>query len=166
MTQPDTGLAHALREAFDRSFTEVPGEAVADTRDLVGISLGGDGFAVALEEIAGIFAAGRIVPLPSRTAPLLGVTGLRGAMVAVYSLQRMLGRAGQEAPRWLLLAEPHIAFGFERFDGYLRVARTQVADAGGEQNYVQAVMLAGEARRPIVSVRAMLDWIKGQRGES
>jgi chemotaxis signal transduction protein len=163
VTQEDGSdiLARNLRDAFDRAFAEAPIAAAEIVHDFVGICLGAESYAVALDEIAGIVPAGRIVSLPSRAGELLGVTSLRGAIVPVYNIALLLGEpAHKEITRWLLVAgeDNPVAFGFERFDGFLRVTDAQLsaADESAAKAHVRAVVMAEGQYRPVISVRSMV----------
>jgi purine-binding chemotaxis protein CheW len=115
----------ALRRAFDESFARAPASRADGGERILRLRIGGDRYAVKLAEVAGFAAARKIVPLSSAITGALGLAGLRGALVPVYSLAALLGRvADDEPPRWFLLAnapEP-VALAFARFDGYAEVA--------------------------------------------
>src|SRR6185312_2949550 len=119
----------ALRHAFDEAFRRAAHELADDRARLLRLRVGGDAYAFRLDEIASFAAARRIVPLASAVPGLLGLAGLRGTLVPVYSLAALLGRAADdEAPRWFVLcggAEP-VALAFARFEGYVETARGEL----------------------------------------
>jgi chemotaxis signal transduction protein len=121
-----------LRKAFDQSFAEAPDPGATQTEDFLAIRVAGDPYALRLKELSGLTSARAIVPLPSRRADLLGVSGVRGSLVSVYSMAALLGYGSIAAPTpWLALcrADNLVAFAFELLDGFHRVARTDLYGA-------------------------------------
>jgi purine-binding chemotaxis protein CheW len=114
--------AAALRAEFVRGFAE-PGRPRAATGEaFLAIRAGGAPRAIALAEIAGLFVDRRITPVPTSITGLLGLVGLRGAMVPVYDLRVLLGANPVDEPRWLVTAAvATVAFAFDGFDGHLRL---------------------------------------------
>lgn len=128
-----------LRQAFDRSFVEPPRPALAEFEDLLAVRIGTDPYAVRLAATAGLVADRPVTRLPGAPPELLGVAGLRGAVVPVYDLGTLLGRpraatASDAAPRWLVLVagSPPVAVAFDRLDGHLRVPRNAIAERTAE----------------------------------
>lgn len=122
--------AAALRRAFDETFAAAPHEAATPTDAFLAVRVAGDPFAIRLSEIALIAATPRIVAVPSRNPAALGVAGLRGSLVAVYSLARLLGYDGGRAShRWIAVAAgvDAVALAFDEIDAFVRAPR----DAGG-----------------------------------
>jgi chemotaxis signal transduction protein len=133
-------LALRLREEFDRAFSLPAREHAVENADLLAIGLNGDGYALRVPEITGIAAGRKILPLPGAPAGLLGLSGIRGALVPVWDLAALLGygTAGvtRRELRWLVLGpgEAPWALAFEEFQGYLRIPRSDlhpIADGGG-----------------------------------
>ena len=119
-----------LRNAFDRA-RAVPFSAGASeqSENLLAIRLFRDAYALRVGEISGLLTDRKIVALPTAIPELLGVAGIRGALVPVYSLAALLGYAVEtEGTRWLALCgtEEPVALAFNDFEGYLSVARTQI----------------------------------------
>jgi chemotaxis signal transduction protein len=135
-----------LRDAFDRSFT-VPRRAESEPFEhVLAIRVGGEPYAVRLDEVAGLYVDWPVTPVPGPSADLLGVAELRGSLVPVYHLRGLLGRAAAgvpEVPRYAVLSagtDP-VAFAFDALDGHLRVApdtfkhadaRSVAANSGGD----------------------------------
>src|ERR1700748_3867166 len=111
----------ALRAAFDGAFAEPPPRGEEALEKFLAVRAGGGLFAFRLAEIAGVAVDRKLTPLPSPVPELLGLTGLRGRLVPVYSLTALLGGAPESAAgRWLVLvADGHVALATEGVAGYL-----------------------------------------------
>ena len=160
----DADRAASLRRLFDESFAHAPGVRAEAAERILRLRIGGDGFAFRLAEVAGFSAARKIVPLPSAVPGALGLTGVRGALVPVYSLAVLLGRAAdEEAPRWFVLAsapEP-VALAFARFDGYAEVARDELHALGGAatDRHVTRVVRVEARHWGVVSIPSLMESI-------
>jgi len=160
--------AAALRDAFDAAFA-APAEAPRrDEVSLLALRVGTEPVALRVLEAAGILAARPIAHVPSRRPELLGVAGLRGNVVPVYSVARLLGRAEeQEAPRFLVLAstvtEERLALAFSGFDGHLRVRPAALAAAPERAlSHVRELVQLGAESRPVLSVPSLVRAITGR----
>jgi purine-binding chemotaxis protein CheW len=154
---PGPGSAGALRAEFDAAFARPAQAPAEDQVRLLAFRVGGEPVAIRVLETAGLVAARRIEPVPSRRPELLGVCGVRGQIVPVFSLARLLGRAEDAEPRWIVLA----AAGAERvglsaavFERHLVVPAAQIRPAahGGGAD----VLHAGGEARPVVSIPAIV----------
>jgi chemotaxis signal transduction protein len=153
--------AQALREEFDRAFAEAPRERERDRVAVLAIRVGTEPAAVQVLETSGLIAAPRIAPLPSRRRELLGLVGLRGAVLPVYSLARLLAYpGGSEEPRWMIIAgtADRVALAFEGFEGHALVPLGDLhpvpADARTGAHVRQAVAVRGETR-PLLSIPSL-----------
>jgi chemotaxis signal transduction protein len=122
-----------------------------------------------------------IVPLPVGSAApfgLLGLCGVRGALVPVFSLAALLahGSAGaaraDEAPHWLVLCGGAddgrlglVAFGASAFLGYVEGTRSFVhaAAPGGRSVHVPEVLEAAGAFHNVVSVESLTHAIQREK---
>ncbi len=151
-----------FRRAFDHAFALAPVTNAGAFEDLLAIRVAGDPYAVRVREIAGLVASRRIVPLPSRRDELLGVAGVRGSLVAVYSLGALLGYgADSAAPSWLALAGAPEALGlaFEEFEAFMRVRSEDVyaePSLDGARRHVGEVVRAEDQSRRVVDVPSIL----------
>src|SRR5258708_16163647 len=85
-----------------------------------------------VSEISGLATDRKIVAFPSPIPELLGVAGIRGALVPVYSLAMLLGyNAETERTRWLALCgtEDSVDLVLSDFDGYIRILLTKPSAA-------------------------------------
>jgi purine-binding chemotaxis protein CheW len=162
---PDTltTLASDLAHAFDAAFTQ---PAAAPERNdaeenLLGLRLAGEDYAVRLTEVAGLLPAQRIMPLPGPRPALLGLIGLRGELVPVYSLASLLGRHASPpaTTAWVVLVRGGAPLGlaFDQYTGHARVPRDeQVAPAPpegpGPRAYVTRTVRIGGALRGLIDL--------------
>src|SRR5688572_16100946 len=148
-----------LRESFDRTFSEPVAEAAAPSVDLLAIRVGRDAFALRLSQIAALEADRAITAVPSDHAELLGVAGVRGALVAVFDLASMLGLPRSPATRWLVRAQgAPLAFAFDGFEGQLRVRAEDIASAeGGRAGRTRDVVQKDGAALPVIDLSALVE---------
>jgi chemotaxis signal transduction protein len=164
--------AATLRAAFDAAFARAASAPAEDAVALLALRVGGAGVAVRVLETAGLMAARPIVPVPSRRPELLGVSGVRGAVVPIYSLARLLGRADDAAPRWIVLAAAgaeRVGLAVTTFDRHLVVPKAELcraAQAGttAAAHAVEVLHDAGEVR-PVVSIPSLVRAITQARSE-
>ncbi len=119
-----------LRRAFDAGFAASP-PTPEDRVDLLLIRVGQDSLALRVAELSGVALCPRLEPVPQATPQpgLVGLAGLRGALVPVYALAALLGNAGTcSAGRWLALCgtrEP-LGLAFDELQGFLRLPRSRL----------------------------------------
>ena len=156
--------ARLLREAFDRAFAEAPAAALSEQVDLIGVRLGGDGFALRLVQTAGLFAGRKVTPVPTAVVELRGIAGLRGSIVPVYDLGMLIGYPPAAELRWLILArEAAVAFAFDVFDGQMRIGSDAiVAQQGSARSHVREVARSGDSARPIIDLASIITAIGRQ----
>ena len=160
MTSVLTG-ADAARLEFDAAFAAPPALAAEENVRLLAFRAGDDVFALRLGELAGLHQGRRIVTVPSRTPGVLGMVGLRGRLVPVFSLPRLLGSAADGEPRWLAACagrEP-IALSFQHLDGYREVPRSALLAPESTVPRAHTAELArlGGALVPVVSIASILE---------
>jgi chemotaxis signal transduction protein len=148
-TEPDDDKAAALRQAFDGGFALPPPERTAQGVRLLLVGVGEGRLALRLDAVQGLEALPRRVPLPGGPPELLGLVGLRGRLVPVFSLARLVNAEPAGEPRWLLLSgtEEPLGLALEGFHGQAEVAAAEVYRAGheGARPYVpEFVRLRGE----------------------
>ena len=160
-----------LRSVFDQTRAAPFSSGVAEqTEDLLAIRVSRDAHAIKVNEISGLTTGKKIVAFPSPITELLGVAGIRGALVPVYSLAMLLGyNADTERTRWLALCgtEDPVALAFDDFEGYVRVPLTQLYAAeqkDGAHMHVQEVVRATDMVRAVVSIPLIRKTIQGRCG--
>lgn len=152
-----------LRRAFDGTFAEAPSPDSGDLAGFLGVHVGGDAYACALDAIVGLFADKKVVPMPSVVPELLGIAGIRGAIVPVYSLRGLLGYpVERECPRWLALArsDDPVGLAFEQFAGYLQIRPSDFVPAPrteGTAAHIRGTLRAEQTAYAVLSIPAILE---------
>src|ERR1700694_1468677 len=86
------GKIAEMRRLFDESFSLASPEQQRAPEPMLAITLEGERFALRVHEIGGLaLSKEKVVPVPTRVPELLGLTGIRGVVVPVFSLARLLG---------------------------------------------------------------------------
>ena len=175
MTSPSSSSAIAaeLRIAFDRE-RAAPFSSIASvqTENLIGVRVSRDAYAIRVSEISGLVTDRKIIALPSSLPELLGLSGIRGALVPVYSLAALLGYGAESgAVRWLVLCgtEEPFALAFSGFEGYARVAQAQLYSAEQKdvtRTFVTHVARTAEMVRAVVSIPNFRQAIQERRGKN
>jgi chemotaxis signal transduction protein len=158
-----------LRREFDGSFALPQRDAAPNIVHLLAIRVGTQPYALRVSELGALAADRRVTPVPSPTAALSGLVGLRGVVVAVFDLAILLGEApGNEGPRWLALcgADAHCALGFSTLEGHLRVPLDALrAKPGERQGLVEHVLESEGELRSIASVPRIVRTIAEGAGQ-
>jgi len=162
----------ALRQAFDQSFARALQPANLQLLEVLVVRIGGDGYAIRLADIRGLYADRRVVPVPSPLADLLGVTGFRGQVVPVYDLGALLGKTRRGALRWMVLVQTRgrdlRALAFDTFEAYAAVTADRlvaVDDPGLASDLTARPFMHGAVRieqtvRPILQVQSIVDLLQ------
>jgi chemotaxis signal transduction protein len=131
---PGDGGSHivgvaALRWAFDSAFV-LPPRVPPIAEAVLSVRVGKHPFIVRVADLAGLRTGLSIETLPSAMPEFLGVASLRGAIVPVYDLARLLGRERSANPRWFALAAGAglTALAFDAVEGHLSLEASQSID--------------------------------------
>jgi purine-binding chemotaxis protein CheW len=163
--------AAQLRHAFDGMFALPPSLASREVEDLLTIRVAGDPYAIRLLDIAEIVTERSVVSVPSFTPDLLGLAGIRGGIVPVFSLSSILGYGPDTgSPRWMILCgtEEPIALAFSDFEGYLRLPTSALhADenflaAREHVQYVNQVASTPDGARAVISMALIVATIRNR----
>ena len=71
----------------------------------VRLRLGGEAYAVAVENVIQVAELGKLSPVPGAHSSVLGVRNLRGEVLPVFDLASVLEITGDSLPQCLLVAE-------------------------------------------------------------
>lgn len=164
--------AAELRREFDRSFALPPAGAAQEIEDMLAIRVAGDAYAIRLREIAGIVTGRKLVAVPATAPDFMGISGVRGGIVAVFGLASILGHGhAADSARWMILcgADEPIALGFSDFEGYLRVPRSALHTDDklrGTQKYVDAVASTESGLRAVLGLSLVVATIRNRVGQT
>jgi hypothetical protein len=111
--------ARELAAAFDRSFAEPILVDRAKPHLALSILVGSAVYVLPLKEVTLVARTPKIVPLPNGPALQLGIAGLRGNLVTVFSLAALLGEPVVRAD-WLVVVRD-AAFAFDALDGQIEL---------------------------------------------
>jgi len=155
--------AARARAEFDAAFVRAPAIAEGGLEQALRVSLGEDRtFLVPLEKLAGIELDPRVRWVPGAggepLGDLLGVTAVRGDVVPVYSLARLIGRPDVE-PKVLLRcrASAPLALAAGDFLGHVAFRPAQVTLANGrEHSFAKGVVMLGGLALPLLDLDALV----------
>ena len=167
---PPQSAAAELSRVFDQSFVRAPVPTDTGYERFLLIRAGEEPFAVRTLDIAELVAGKRVIRVPSRMPETLGILAVRGTLVPVFELARLLGRSGSGRRQpWAMVInrEAPIALAFEKFEGQVEVPQPAVYDDDRPepQTYVHQIVKIGTGIRAIVDVRSMVRAIS-KRGEA
>lgn len=145
-----------LRREFDGAFTRRTEFTAAATEKLLAIRTGGQAYALRLCELAGLSKQTKVAPLPGANAALLGVAGVKGGLLPVFSLPVLLGLTPSARELgWMAIcgAKNPICVAFEELEAYLDAPRSDIR--AGENT--KAAVHARETLRTAAGLRWILD---------
>lgn len=166
MSRETTGRvteAAELRREFDQAFAVPTRHETRDLVKLLAVRAGGEPYALRLTELSGLVRDRRVMPVPSSAPEMRGVAGLRGALVPVYDLGALLGHGvGEHPPIWLALVGKgrEIALAFEKLEGHIEIARSDLSPADGLREGARVVVRTPDATRVVIDIPVLLERIK------
>jgi len=97
--------AEQIRQQFDASFRLAPGQLREQASNRLLFHLGERSLSLPLNQVSEVLRSRTITPLPGAPSELLGLVGLRGALVPVYRLADLIGISpgAEGGPLWILL---------------------------------------------------------------
>lgn len=162
-----------LRDAFNRTYAiPAASQAAQQMENLLSIRVAGRPYAIKVSEISGLVNDRKTVALPSRVPELLGVAGIRGGLVSVYSLAMLLGYSQDVGQvRWLALcgSDEPVGLAISDFDGYVRVPLTRLYTAEKkDQTWTHAghLLRVDDVVRAVVSIPYLLETIMKRGNEN
>ena len=160
------GDVDTLRRAFDLGFSAAPLAGDGAREDFLSVRVGGQMLAVRLRELTGFLVGRKVVSLQGGAPDFLGIAGIRGGLVPVFSLSSLLGRGMEPPGRWLLLcgtaAEP-VGLSVRDFDGHLPGSRDTLVRAADERAagpHIRELLRINSSFRPVVSIESVLATIR------
>lgn len=161
-----------LRQAFDASFAQPPAPPPEAQEHLLLVTAGSTRLALRLGELSGLQPLRRLVSLPGARRELLGLAGVRGRLVAVFSLARLLGleATGDGRPRWLALCggeHSQLGLAFAQFDGQRQLPLSEIrsADAGQSGSWATELAQIGGQLYPVLQLPLLLKSLAPHRSQ-
>jgi purine-binding chemotaxis protein CheW len=159
-----------MRQRFDNAFAQPVPERAAGQYPMLAIVVGAERMAIRLTDTAALVTVqGRVAPVPSSVPELIGVTGIRGILVPVFSLAALLGLESQAGEtRWLVLCGPRqapLALAFEEFESHIQVDasdRLAAVGDGSTRRYRGETVRHGGRLRTLINVPAIVEHITGR----
>lgn len=157
-----------IRRLFDKSFAIAPVEKGIAPKAMLAIAIEGEPFALRVREISGLAVSNEtIVPVPSRVPELLGLTGIRGVVVPVFSLPRLLGFDSLHSKtHWLVFCgevQTPIALAFETMERLFEATDSKIfvrQEPVGHHPHVNATVSEGATLRGVISIPTLVEYIK------
>lgn len=168
MTENGSALKlEKLKRSFDQGFQEAGVERDQTLVHLLTIRIATEKFALPVAELAGLARASIVVRLPAAIPGLLGLAGVKGRMVAVYSLAKLVGceGVGPDQECWSVLCRPYdrIALAFAATDGTLMVPRSTLNPVGpGAPSHVTDTVGSGSSPHWLLSIESLVEAIASQ----
>jgi chemotaxis signal transduction protein len=153
----------ALRRQFDAAFARPVGGTVAAAEEILAIRVAGDSFAIRVRDLSGLAKRPPLTTLPNRTRALLGLVGIHGVVVPVFSVAELLGYdTARLSQSWLVLhgIEEPVAFAFEAVDGYRRAPREafcQATESHAEREHIVEAVRLDTALCPVLELGSIRD---------
>ncbi len=143
-----------LRQTFDQSFAHPAAQSWEEVEALLVMRVGASRYAVRLREIAAVMSAGELAPIPADAPHLLGLAGVRGAVVPVFDLAALLGEACSRDPKahFVLCRAAALGLGFSSLEGHLRPPSAALVTAEPGDGYVCALVPAPSGTLSVLSI--------------
>lgn len=147
----DSGSPAEDREFVERVLNEraavlarhIDAEVVEETTDLVTLDVGGHSYAIEAELVREVFPVREVTPLPTSPDFVLGITNVRGKIIAVLDLLRVLGlgSATRSTRQVVIVAVGAIEVAFDIGEsGIARIPQSRVRPTSSPAgSYVKAV---------------------------
>jgi chemotaxis signal transduction protein len=169
MIETDALNFEDMKKSFDRTFQEPLVERAQELVHLLIVRIGTPRFALRVADLAGLARAQTVAPIPGANSELLGLVGLKGRMVAIYSLAAMIGspEASTEQNRWMVLCrcEREIALAFTAVTGTMMVPRAELNPVSpGAPPHATDTVGSGAAQLWLLNVNSIAEAIAKKTG--
>lgn len=158
-----------LKTEFDRAFAEPLRTQDSEFENFVGFNIEDAVFVLRMTEIKGLVQCKKVIPLPSADSHFIGITGVQGQLIPVYSLASILGYSkNNEEDRWLVLCEDKERIGFllEDLQGYIRILASDLSASEKlekKQESISGAIHFGSKVAGIVNLSSIVKNIFGQK---
>ena len=160
-----------MKNDFDTMFTIPVKNESLEFVNLLTIKFGENYFALKTSEISGLFRNKKVVPLPSENQEFLGISGIQGQSVPVYSLASLVGfnETTQEQVRWLVVSgqKNKVGWAFDNLKGYMQLPSTELFvphQTDKLREHVSGAVRIDSKIGYVLSISSMLKSIKQKTG--
>jgi purine-binding chemotaxis protein CheW len=155
-----------LRESFDKTFALPPPSADRETVGLLAIRAGSGSYAIRVEQLSDVHGKCKVVPLPGAHPDMLGLAGIRGRLVPVYSLAALLGFGKTTSWTWLAIcgSDRPLGLTFDDLEGYVQASPADLypaAEFERSRGHVREVLRKDGATRSVVSASSIVTMLRG-----
>ena len=162
-----------IRRAFDESFARPPTTAATSAVGLIAVRVAAHPYAFRIDDLADVHQRCKVVPVPGAHPNLLGIAGIRGRMVPVYSLAALLGYDRRDEWRWLALCRSKHDLGltFDELEYYLQASPRELfpraaGEDQGSDGYVRDVLRQDGATRQVIHTTSIIAALRDAAGHS
>jgi len=161
-----------IRRAFDESFARPPPEASTGAVGLIAVRVGTQPFAFRIDDLADVQERCKVIPVPGAHPNLLGIAGIRGRMVPVYSLAALMGHARTDEWRWLAICRSKLELGltFDELECYLQASPAELFPAAAGESerkgHVRDVLRQDGSTRLVIHTSSIIAALREAAGHS
>jgi purine-binding chemotaxis protein CheW len=126
----------------------------------VRVRVGGEAYAIPVSDVLEIADLGDIAPVPGASASILGVLNLRGQVLAVVDLARVLGLVRGAAAQRVVVAESDGRRAGLAVDAVDDVGELTEAEEAAESPHLRGTVMSGSELVGVVEVASVFDSIE------
>lgn len=161
MSSPEIELrVQRLREEFDGAFAAPRPPRRATRLRVLMVRVGATRLALRLQDVGGLHKDRPLVAVPGGAPGLLGLAGVRGRLVAVFSLASLLGLTAASEPLPYFVqcaARPAMGLAFARLEAWRELDSRELKSAAAGDRHIGPYFSDGSASRGIVDLASLLE---------
>ncbi|MBI4821839.1 MAG: chemotaxis protein CheW [Deltaproteobacteria bacterium] len=160
--------ARELRRVFDAEFATPERARSVETQPFLLVRVASEHLSIRVLDLGGIETTRRVLRIPSSAPALLGVARIRGLVVPVFGLARLLGLPEPDESPWIALSKEPAPLGlaFAELEGHLGATQDALSSSNaasvGSPRFTGDEVLRADRLRPVISIRRVVSEIRGQ----
>ena len=149
-----------LREEFDLSFQRAHQSNSQHSIEALSLSVGQDlqPYLLRVDALSLLQRMPAVRPLPGAADSVLGLSLLRGRVVTVFFLARLLGRPASDSPAWIVGvgAELDYALAFAELTALRRIDADAIRPAGSQSSpHIRQALIEHEHSIPLIDLESI-----------
>jgi len=161
MPESYASRVEALRRDFDGEFVLPPPQTEVAQEKFLFFDVVDNPYAIRMTELFILLTHATITSVANSVSGLIGLVGLRGELVAVYSLQELLGYGRETDPeRFLLIGSEfsNVAFSVSDVETYHSISPNNIAAFADAHSrpYIKEILSFEEQIRHVISFSALV----------